>query len=131
MEISLLLKNKIYNDIFTPSLESYEDKSEKTDKGILCAFCENLITSHKNKINIYGSHSHIFTNPNGFIYEIGVFSEAEGCFVYGEPSSLHSWFPPYKWNFAICNKCSSHLGWNFKIVQNAFFGLILIKLNQL
>jgi len=130
MEISLLQINKKYADILIPSLDLNEDKSEKKDKGIFCAFCENLITSFNNKINISGNHIHIFTNPNGFIYEIGIFSEAEGCIVYGEPVSIHSWFPPYKWNFAMCNKCGSHLGWHFQIVQNSFFGLILKNIIQ-
>ncbi len=101
MEISFLQKSENYADIVIPSLDPNEDKSEKTNKGILCAFCRNLITSHKNKISFSGSHTHIFTNPGGFIYEIGIFNEAEGCIVYGEPTPLHSWFPPYKWNFAI------------------------------
>ena len=53
-----------------------------------------------------------------------------------EPSTEHSWFPPYSWKTACCAICSQHLGWYFQgeTPENEsessyqFFGVILTSL---
>ena len=98
------------------------------ENNIFCIYCNNLITNHHNQIMINKSYKHIFANPHGIVFEIGCFKEAVGCTVYQESSNEFSWFSSYRWSIALCNKCSSHLGWLFSSNSNSFFGLIIEKL---
>ncbi len=58
----------------------------------------------------------------------GCFSDASGCLVYGIPTSEYTWFTGYRWNYAHCAACLSHLGWFYQSDSDGFFGLILDKL---
>jgi hypothetical protein len=95
---------------------------------ILCRNCGNTITTPASIISVNGRHTHVFTNPEGFIYEIGCFSSAEGCIVYGEPTFEYTWFEGFRWNFCMCSECLIHLGWYYQNGDNGFFGLILDRL---
>jgi len=104
--------------------ESHKDESEK----ILCKACQHKITSYENKIEVNGSHQHVFSNPVGFAFEMGCFSEATGCVNQGPPSLEHTWFTGYAWRFALCSNCLTHLGWFFQSGNDSFYALILKKM---
>jgi hypothetical protein len=92
---------------------------------IVCINCGNIITSPECIILVNGHHTHTFSNPEGFIYDIGCFSLAEGCVVYGEPTLDHTWFDGFSWSFSTCSSCLVHLGWYYERKDEIFFGLIL------
>lgn len=95
---------------------------------ILCRNCGNTITFPEHIISVNGQHQHTFTNPAGITYEIGCFSSAEGCIMYGEPTAEHSWFKDFTWSFTICSNCLVHLGWFYLSGSESFFGLIVDRL---
>jgi hypothetical protein len=95
---------------------------------ILCKLCGNHITSVENIISVQGSHRHTFTNPAGLVFEIGCFSSADGCLVSGIPTMEFTWFSGYRWNYAHCAQCLTHLGWFYQNKETSFFGLILDRL---
>ena len=95
------------------------------DHLIVCKNCGNVITTPERIISVNGEHTHTFTNTEGFAYEIGCFSVAEGCDVYGEPTLEHTWFNGFKWSYSACSSCLIHLGWHYESGEESFFGLIL------
>ena len=95
------------------------------NKPIICANCSNLITTPESMISVDGEHTHAFTNPDGFTYEIGCFSAAEGCLVIGEPTEENTWFEGFRWNYSTCSNCNMHIGWYYENENENFFGLIL------
>lgn len=100
----------------------------KENNLILCRNCGNTITSIENMITVNDRHKHTFINPAGYTYQIGCFSAADGCIVYGDPTPEHSWFNGFSWNYAICSQCINHIGWYYQGRNESFFGLILDRL---
>jgi hypothetical protein len=100
-------------------------EKKKKKEFILCRSCSHIITSIDRKIEIDGQHAHTFTNPAGIVYRIGCFSEAPGCFNFGEPTEEFTWFPGFAWSYANCLKCFMHLGWFYQSGDRHFYGLIL------
>ena len=39
----------------------------------------------------------------------------------GEPTTEHSWFPPFAWQMANCGGCREHLGWRFRSTASEIF----------
>jgi hypothetical protein len=97
----------------------------KEDHIIICRECGNPVTSPDRIISVNDKHKHTFINPAGITYQIGCFSSAGGCIVYGEPVLEHTWFSGFAWNYCICSNCRVHLGWHFQNNDERFFGLIL------
>jgi hypothetical protein len=97
---------------------------------ILCKACSAVITSVAAIIAVNGHHSHCFTNPADITYRIGCFSAADGCSVYGRPTTDFTWFEGFAWNFAFCAGCHLHLGWYYQSPEASFFGLILENLRE-
>lgn len=98
---------------------------------ILCKACGHRITSIDYIISVGGQHRHTFTNPAGLTFEIGCFSHADGCYVYGVPTPHYTWFPGFSWCFAFCSRCATHLGWLYRSSlsgREGFFGLIAARL---
>ncbi|MEW6602534.1 MAG: cereblon family protein [Nitrospirota bacterium] len=95
------------------------------DHVIICRKCGNSITTPDKIIAVNGDHTHTFTNPEGFSFDIGCFSSADGCYVYGEPTVEHTWFKDFRWNYSVCSSCLTHLGWHYERGEESFFGLIL------
>ncbi len=95
---------------------------------IVCKNCSNRITTPERIISVNREHTHTFTNPEGFAYEISCFSIAEGCAVYGDPTLEHTWFNGFSWSFCMCSRCLIHLGWHYERGGESFFGLILALL---
>jgi hypothetical protein len=92
---------------------------------IVCRNCGNTITTPESIISVNGEHLHGYTNPDGFEYEIGCFSLAEGCIIYGEPTLEHTWFEGFSWSLCMCSSCLIHNGWFYERKEESFFGLIL------
>jgi hypothetical protein len=116
---------------FDAELDVKDDEREKDEddkKFFLCKVCRQLITPYETKINIDGHHRHTFVNPAGIEYSIGCFSSADGCYETGIPTVQYTWFPGYRWCYALCSKCRSHLGWSYKSSNSGFYGLILENL---
>ncbi|MCP4022648.1 MAG: hypothetical protein GY729_12465 [Desulfobacteraceae bacterium] len=100
----------------------------KPAKEILCAVCSHKISDMSKQIIVNNAHEHTFANPHGIVFQIGCYSDANGCIPASIPSSEFSWFPGYTWRIGICRSCSAHLGWIFLSDNDAFYGLIIDKL---
>lgn len=71
-----------------------------------------------------------YCNPAGYIHETLTVHKTldQAVRLVDRPSTEFSWFPGYAWQIAVCNKCSSHIGWKFLAVNRnlrprTFFGL--------
>ena len=97
---------------------------------ILCRVCGNRISTLDAIIVVNGQHRHTCTNPAGITFEIGCFSSAPGCLIYGIPTYEYTWFEGYSWSLAFCSRCATHLGWYYQSEEEGFFGLILNRLRE-
>ena len=117
-----------------PKLQSLlENTTEPDDKGyIYCATCSHIITRAVERTQINASHEHYCTNPHGFEFHVGCFSEALGCDILGDAQAADSWFMGYAWRLAACAQCHTHLGWYFthNSTDSYFYGLILDRIQQ-
>jgi len=111
-----------------PAVDADENILKKKNSGILCLNCRHHITHDQQRISIGGSHIHSFANPHGVLFNIGCFTEADGCMPIGEKTGIFTWFPGYSWQIVHCTKCGEHLGWVYENNDAAFFGLIINKL---
>ncbi|HCY86028.1 MAG TPA: hypothetical protein DHV36_12905 [Desulfobacteraceae bacterium] len=105
---------------------------EKEEPVILCRTCNHTVTKPEFRITVDQGSVHTFANPAGHVFEIGCFSEAQGCTAASPSSDEFSWFKGYVWRIGICRGCQAQLGWVFSAVKDAspprFFGLILDQL---
>lgn len=105
--------------------------TEKPDEepGIVCRNCGHIITKPSEQIAVQGAHRHTFANPEGIVFEIVCFKQAEGCRYSGTPTEEWSWFRGFRWKFAFCGKCFQQIGWLF-VADSAstFNGLIADRL---
>jgi hypothetical protein len=104
--------------------KSAGDMEPALEKPLICSNCSAPITSGKEAVSVNGSHEHAFFNPAGIAFEIRCFKQAPGCLVQGDPTTEFSWFAGYRWQYATCGNCLTHLGWFFLSGNNSFFGLI-------
>ncbi len=114
-----------------PGVPQPEDAAEVShgEEGVLrCRACGAVATRAAFRTSADGGHRHTFCNPHGRVFEIGLFSAAEGVAVVGPPSDEFSWFPGHVWRIALCARCGVHLGWLFSGSQRRFFGLNLAAL---
>lgn len=113
------------NGIADPIEQLLEESRFDTGDLLLCKHCHNPITSANESIDIGPSHSYRFTNPAGISFSIHCYRNAPGCAISGVATEEDSWFGGYRWQFASCSECQSHLGWYYQnIRQRFFFGLI-------
>ena len=104
-------------------------ETEKAD--ICCKRCQAKITHPSHAIEINGNHYHVFTNPEGVKFEIGLFEQAN-CLAVSPAILEHTWFAGYTWQIVVCPECNSHLGWSYtKQHSPDFYGLIVDRLNHL
>jgi hypothetical protein len=111
-----------------PVEETDLEERSKEEEALNCAACGQSITSTRHRSSVGGKFQHTVVNPAGILFEIGCFSEAEGCRELGPESDDFSWFEGYVWQVAVCTSCKAHLGWHFWSSDNEFYGLILNKL---
>lgn len=112
-------------------VDKTDSKEQDSDVGeyLLCRNCLQIISNPSERIEMHGSHKHTFANPQGIIYEIGCFKNANGCSYAGVPTDEYTWFRGFRWKVALCRNCLAHLGWLFISTSNATFnGLILNRL---
>jgi hypothetical protein len=102
---------------------------EETADAVVCRNCLHVITFSNEHRVINGAHIHTFANPEGIIFEIGCYGDAQGCGYVGPLSSEFTWFAGYLWRIAVCSNCLIHLGWRFSGADGHFFhGLITSRL---
>ena len=96
------------------------------ERPLRCVFCDAEITDERHSVEKAGSWKHVFTNPAGYVYEIGCYGSAPGCAILGDYVSDFSWFKKYYWAYAVCGSCYHHVGWHFSGASGSdFYGLIL------
>lgn len=118
-----------------PAAREARDRPQ-AEPGYYCALCGELITHARERAYVQGAHEHRFSNPAGYVFDIGCFHRAPGCRGSGEPSEFYSWFDGFAWRYALCRACGTHLGWAFtargaggpQTEAGGFFGLILSRL---
>jgi hypothetical protein len=98
---------------------------------IVCGSCAQAITSATERISVSGRHLHEFMNPGGQRFVVACFSGASALLAIGEPSSIWTWFPGYSWQIALCQSCTTHLGWIYLAEAQLFYGLIWDRLAEL
>lgn len=111
-----------------PTVADKVEEEAGNDQQIMCAHCRQPVTTKESRLEVSGAHEHTFFNPAGIVFEIGCYSKAFGCLASGAPSTEFSWFKGFKWRFALCSGCFSHLGWRFESAGSNFYGLIFKKL---
>lgn len=105
-----------------------EFKRGTDEAGVYCKQCQNRITHPSHAIEMQGTHHHVFTNPEGVIFEIGLYDQAE-CLAISPAVLEHTWFAGYAWQIMVCAECTLHLGWSYsKHDSPAFYGLILDRI---
>ena len=102
-------------------------KAELQPDDWLCIVCNKKITSDKHRFEYDDKSEFQFINPGGYYFDIITFSLAEGCRDVGEPTTEFTWFPGHSWSFAVCSRCSNHLGWKYH-GRSSFYGLIKSRL---
>jgi hypothetical protein len=125
----MLYRIETVPDARTTTIEKPEEKSA-SGKRLLCKLCGRYITSPNERIAMSGKNTHVFTNPAGYVFQIGCFSTASGCIITGEPTEEYTWFPSHAWSYALCAGCLEHLGWFYESGTDSFFGLILNRLRE-
>lgn len=102
-------------------------KTELKADDWLCIVCNKKITLDRDRFEFDNQSEFQFINPNGFYFDIITFLNAEGCREIGEPTLDYTWFAGHSWSFAVCSRCSNHLGWKYK-GKYSFYGLIKSRL---
>jgi len=109
-----------------PKLKDLLQESEGSDGGfVYCALCSHVIARQADRIEVNGAHAHLLTNPHGFRFNVGCFSNALGCAISGDREAADSWFEGFCWRICSCEECHAHLGWYFDRGEHYFYGLIL------
>jgi hypothetical protein len=121
------MKQNQSNDIVTELEPEVKIKTELQADDWLCIACNKKITSDKERFEYNNQSEFQFINPAGYYYDIITFESADGCFEVGEPTMEFTWFDGHEWSFAICSRCSSHLGWKYR-GKYSFYGLIKSRL---
>jgi hypothetical protein len=105
------------------------EQNDQVDKqGIYCKACHTKISHPSHAFEMQSSHLHVFTNPEGVTFEIGLYAKAD-CLASGPMILEHTWFAGYAWQVALCPGCQIHLGWRYSQAHApAFYGLILSRL---
>lgn len=98
---------------------------------LACAYCRRPITTASARIEVGGSHTHTFANPDGVRFRIGCFADASGLRPVGAKSLYFTWFAGFSWQIELCAHCREQLGWLYESADGAFHGLILDRLVEL
>ena len=98
---------------------------------IVCATCSQPITTAAQRLSVSGRHLHEFMNPDGQRFVVACFSDAFSLLASGEASSVWTWFPGYTWQVALCQACTTHLGWLYRGEAELFYGLIRDRITDL
>jgi hypothetical protein len=115
------------NDVVTELEPKVKVKTELKPDDWLCIACNKKITSDKDRFEFNDQSEFQFINPDGYYFNILTFCAADGCKELGEPTMEFTWFDGHSWSFAVCRRCSNHLGWKYN-GEFLFYGLIKERL---
>jgi hypothetical protein len=115
---------------FDGMVQEDAESISKEERIYSCVRCGSMITAVRKEITVEGRFKHSFTNPHGYMFTIGCFSDAPGCVAAGPSTGEFTWFPGYAWRICVCTACGMHLGWKFSKDTSGFFGLILNNLSE-
>jgi hypothetical protein len=96
----------------------------RDERAVRCAACGHALARERDRLPLDTS---TFVNPEGVVHRIAAFRHAEGCAVAGEATTYWTWFPGHAWRYALCGKCSIHVGWAFT-GPSSFFGLLTARI---
>jgi hypothetical protein len=112
-----LVEVKAFIPSETPEIDTIEktetQTNEKPEHPILCASCGTVVSYREHILRYTGISEHVFTNPHGFVFRVGLLREAPGVFSVGDWTEEFSWFTGFAWRFAVCGGCMTHLGWEY------------------
>ena len=112
-------------------LESLDESLQNSCSPLRCISCGNPVTTREECFSIDGQTDFHFVNPGGYQFDIRVYRNALGCYPKGDASDEQSWFPPYRWQYALCDQCDLHIGWFYKDEDgDTFWGLITALLTN-
>ena len=115
------------NDVVTELEPEVRIKTELKPDDWLCIVCNKKITTDKDRFEFNDQSEFQFINPSGYYFNILTFCNADGCKEMGEPTMEFTWFDGHFWSYAVCRRCSNHLGWKFN-GKYSFYGLIKERL---
>jgi len=115
------------NDVVTELEPEVKVKTELKPDDWLCIVCNKKITSDKDRFEFNNQSEFQFINPDGYYFNILTFCDADGCKEMGKPTMEFTWFEGHSWSFAVCRRCSNHLGWKYN-GEFSFYGLIKERL---
>src|SRR5262245_11682590 len=95
------------NTKFVQESKVDDQSASRSDGAIFCARCAALITREAFRVERAGADRHTKVNPASSVFEIACFSQANGCTVHGTPTSEHTWFAGYRWQYAHCRSCET------------------------
>ena len=72
--------------------ELLKDAEDPEDGFVFCASCSHVVAKTSDRIEVAGAFTHRLTNPHGFHFRVGCFSEALGCGLSGQREAADSWF---------------------------------------
>ena len=119
-----------------PALEpilAERDRAEMDESGrraLICRTCALPVARMRDRISVDGKHVHALFNPSGILFEVACFAKAPGCRFEGQFTHDFTWFAGYAWRFAMCRRCASHLGWEYRGADGGFAGLIMAELRE-
>lgn len=91
---------------------------------VLCRACGATIAPACSRMAVNGSHTHVFFNPHGLVFEVSCFGPAPGATPVGRATIEYTWFAGHVWRIALCASCQAHLGWHFQGEGNSFFAFM-------
>ncbi len=121
---------KIGSPAVAKQTDEHDRGGDDDQRIIVCRACRALVTERRYAIVVDGQHQHTFFNPAGIAFEIGCWSNAQGCEAHGRPTSEFTWFAGFEWNFAVCRSCGALLGWFYAGEGGGFWGLIVNRLDE-
>lgn len=89
----------------------------------LCGSCLNRVANEKDRFCYDAKSEFSFLNPEGIRFDILTFSRTIGCEQAGVPTQENTWFPGHAWSYCLCDRCRTHLGWQYT-GPTEFAGLI-------
>lgn len=96
---------------------------------LVCKACGQKVARTSWRCEVNGRHRHVFSNPGGYVFEIGCFAKGLGLIMEGDPTDEFTWFPGYRWQIALCSTCAALLGWRYTGASH-FYGLVLAALAE-
>ncbi len=107
----------------TPRHDSRLDEAQGDERFVCCRACHAAVARSSDRVVIGTGDLHTFVNPSGDVFELALFSRADGASAFGHGSLEYTWFPGHAWRFAVCRSCGMQLGWHYEGL-NDFWGLI-------